>query len=82
MDGTGLLRGALSLLFGALALAWAADARAETVYRVNAGGPELAGTPAWTADTSSSPSPLRQRLLHKVCEAGTTTCSNEAAVTF
>src|SRR5918995_4784057 len=27
------------------------------VYRVNAGGPQLAGTPVWSADTQTSPSP-------------------------
>src|SRR4051812_36065828 len=27
------------------------------VYRVNAGGPALSGTPGWTADTSAAPSP-------------------------
>ncbi|MDZ7728369.1 MAG: malectin domain-containing carbohydrate-binding protein [Dehalococcoidia bacterium] len=29
----------------------------ETVYRVNAGGSEISGTPAWSADSSGSPSP-------------------------
>ncbi|HEX6961660.1 MAG TPA: sulfatase-like hydrolase/transferase [Lacipirellula sp.] len=27
------------------------------LYRVNAGGPQIAGSPAWTADTAASPSP-------------------------
>jgi hypothetical protein len=29
-----------------------------TTYRVDAGGPKVAGTPPWSADTSTSPSPL------------------------
>ncbi len=29
------------------------------VYRVNAGGPAVAGTPTWSADTNASPSPYR-----------------------
>jgi GH35 family endo-1,4-beta-xylanase len=30
----------------------------EIVYRVNAGGPTLAGSPAWSADTASTPTPF------------------------
>jgi hypothetical protein len=30
----------------------------DVVYRVNAGGPTLAGSPAWSADTAASPSPF------------------------
>jgi hypothetical protein len=29
---------------------------AQVLFRVNAGGPQVAGTPAWTADTGASPS--------------------------
>jgi N-acetylneuraminic acid mutarotase len=31
----------------------------EVLYRINAGGAQLAGTPVWTADSAASPSPLR-----------------------
>ncbi len=31
----------------------------DVVYRVNAGGPSVAGTPAWTADTNAAPSAYR-----------------------
>jgi hypothetical protein len=45
----------------AVALGAACDpivpAEASTRYRVDAGGPTLAGTPAWSADTALSPSP-------------------------
>jgi Malectin domain/Kelch motif/Cep192 domain 4 len=34
-----------------------ANAASTVVYRVNAGGPQLQGTPAWSADTQASPSP-------------------------
>jgi PKD repeat protein len=34
-----------------------AGAPPEIVYRVNAGGPSVAGTPAWSADTGTAPSP-------------------------
>jgi hypothetical protein len=34
-----------------------ADAADTVVYRVNAGGPQLQGTPAWSADSQASPSP-------------------------
>lgn len=30
----------------------------EVLYRVNAGGPALAGSPAWSADTAADPSPF------------------------
>ena len=32
--------------------------RADPIYRINAGGPELVGSPAWAADTDSDPSPF------------------------
>jgi hypothetical protein len=39
---------------------WYTDAAAtEVLYRVNAGGDELAGDPVWTADSLTSPSPYR-----------------------
>ena len=31
----------------------------DVVYRVNAGGAAVAGTPGWTADTNAAPSPYR-----------------------
>ena len=34
-----------------------AHAAGTVVYRVNAGGSQLQGTPAWSADTQASPSP-------------------------
>ncbi|HEX5017082.1 MAG TPA: kelch repeat-containing protein [Actinomycetes bacterium] len=56
---TALLTGAL--VTGIMAAAGFAgpEAQAATAsFRVNAGGPEVAGTPVWSADTASSPSPF------------------------
>src|SRR5919197_5308010 len=41
---------------GAAPVRGAPQATQAVVYRVNAGGPALAGSPAWSADTSASPS--------------------------
>src|SRR5436309_12259444 len=42
---------------GGSAVHAAAAAAPVVVYRVNAGGPALSGTPGWTADTTAAPSP-------------------------
>ena len=44
-------------IVASLSLWSAASAAAAPVYRVNVGGPEVAGFPAWSADTAASPSP-------------------------
>src|SRR5687767_3518251 len=45
------------------------------VYRVNAGGPALAGSPGWSADTTAAPSPYVN-----AAATGNTTYSTTAAI--
>lgn len=48
---------ALLLLASVLVSLRAPWSEAAVVYRVNAGGPQISGSPAWTRDTKRSPSP-------------------------
>jgi N-acetylneuraminic acid mutarotase len=67
----------LAALVGGLGVTRARTAEAADVvaFRVNAGGPSLAGSPAWSADTSGAPSPLVNASL-----TGNTTFSTTTAI--
>ena len=60
---------------GSALLCAQAMAAAEVVHRVNAGGPSLSGTPAWSADTAAAPSPVVNALA-----IGNTTFSTTARI--
>jgi endo-1,4-beta-xylanase len=49
----------------------------EVVYRVNAGGPALPGSPGWSADTQASPSPFVNSAA-----TGNTTYANAAPISL
>src|SRR5512132_1046299 len=51
------------------------NAASTVVYRVNAGGSQLQGTPAWSADTQGSPSPYVN-----AAETGNTTASTTQTI--
>ncbi|MEX2111561.1 MAG: malectin domain-containing carbohydrate-binding protein [Pirellulales bacterium] len=48
----------------------------DVVYRVNAGGPAVSGTPGWTADTNALPSPYRNSAAAATGAFSTTSAIN------